>query len=72
MILTWGASVEVVVVLGNVCEDTEPVRNFEGHHVFCIQERRNSELLLGDPEGLRRSTVSSSTEIHTLACWDEK
>lgn len=37
VILTRGASVEVVVVLRDVSQDAEAVRNFKSHHVFCIQ-----------------------------------
>lgn len=51
--LTRGATVEVVVVLRDVRQDTEAVRNLESHHVFCIQQCRNSQLLLCNLEGLQ-------------------
>lgn len=41
---------EVVVVLGDVSEDTETVWNFESHHVLCIQQRRNSQMLFCNTE----------------------
>lgn len=41
---------EVVVVLGNVCQDTEAIRNLKSHHVFCIQQSWNSQFLLCDTE----------------------
>lgn len=37
---------EVVVVLGHVCEDAEAVGYSQGHHVLCIQESRDPQLLL--------------------------
>lgn len=51
-ILTGGTSVEVVVILGDVCQDAEAVGDLKSHHVFCIQQGRNSQLLLRNPEGL--------------------
>lgn len=51
-ILTGGASVEVVVILGDVRQDAEAVGDLKSHHVFCIQQGRNSQLLLRNPEGL--------------------
>lgn len=59
LILTGGASMEEVVVLRHVCEDTEAVRNFKGHHVVCIQQRWNSQLLR-DPERLQISSTLSN------------
>lgn len=41
---------EVVVVLGDVSQDTQAVGNFESHHVFCIQQCWNSQLLLCNTE----------------------
>lgn len=41
---------EVVVVLGHVCEDAEAVRYSQGHHVLRIQESRYPQLLLGHTE----------------------
>ncbi len=38
--------VEEVVVLGDVCDDAEPVRHFHGHHVFCVQQGWNPQLCL--------------------------
>lgn len=62
-ILTRGASVEVVVVLRDVCQDAEAVRNLKSHHVFCIQQRRNSQLLLRNPERLQiTSTLANKAE----------
>lgn len=52
VILTRGASVEVVVILGDISQDAEAVGDLKGHHVFCIQQGRNSQLLLRNPEGL--------------------
>lgn len=51
-ILTGGTSVEVVVILGDVRQDAEAVGDLKSHHVFCIQQGRNSQLLLRNPEGL--------------------
>lgn len=43
---------EVVVILGDVRQDAEAVGDLKSHHVFCIQQGRNSQLLLRNPEGL--------------------
>lgn len=51
-ILTGGTSVEVVVILGDIRQDAEAVGDLQSHHVFCIQQGRNSQLLLRNPEGL--------------------
>lgn len=54
---------EVVVVLGDICQDTEAVRNLKSHHVFCIQQCWNSQLLLRNCERLQiTSTLSNKTE----------
>ena len=45
---------EVVVVLGDVCEDTEAVRDPEGQHVLRIQQSRDTKLLLSNTERLHR------------------
>lgn len=50
--LTGGASVEVVVVLGHVGQDTQPVRHLQSHHVLCVQQGRDAQLLLRHTEGL--------------------
>lgn len=42
---------EVVVVLRHVCEDTETVRYSQGHHVLCVQESGDPQLLLCHTEG---------------------
>lgn len=42
---------EVVVVLRHICEDTETVGYSQGHHVLCVQESRDSQLLLCHTEG---------------------
>lgn len=51
-ILTGGTSVEVVVILGDIRQDAEAVGDLKSHHVFCVQQGRNSQLLLRNPEGL--------------------
>lgn len=38
--------VEEVVILGDIGNDAETVRNFHGHHVFWVQQSRNSQLRL--------------------------
>ena len=43
---------KVVVVLGDVGENAEAVRNLESHHVFCIQQGWDSQLLLCNSECL--------------------
>ena len=53
LILTRVASVEVVVILRDIRQDTEAVRNPKSHHVFCIQQSWNSQLLLCNLEGLQ-------------------
>ena len=50
--LTRGSSVKVVVVLGDVGENTEAVGNLEGHHVFCVQQGWDTQLLLCNSERL--------------------
>lgn len=60
LILTWGASMEVVVVLWDVCQDTEAVRDLKSHHVFCIQQCWNSQLLLRNLEGLQKTSALSN------------
>lgn len=44
--------VEEVVVLGDVCDDAEPIGDFHGDHVFWIQQGRNPQLGLGHLERL--------------------
>lgn len=39
--------VEVVVVLGDVRDDAEPIGHLHGDHVFWIQQGRNPQLSLG-------------------------
>lgn len=60
LILTRGASVEVVVVLGDISQDAEAVRNLKCHHVFCIQQRWNSQLFFCNTERLQIKPVLSS------------
>lgn len=43
---------EVVVILGHIGQDAEAVGDLKSHHVLCIQQGRNSQLLLRNPEGL--------------------
>jgi hypothetical protein len=43
---------EEVVVLGDVGENTEAVGNLEGHHVFCVQQGWDTQLLLCNSERL--------------------
>lgn len=43
---------EEVVVLGDVCDNTEPIGDFHGDHVFWIQQGRNPQLSLGHIECL--------------------
>lgn len=50
--LTGGASVEVVVVLRHVGQDTQPVRHLQGDHVLRVQQGRDAQLLLRHTEGL--------------------
>lgn len=38
--------VKEVVVLGDICDDAEPIRHFHGHHVFWVQQGRNPQLFL--------------------------
>lgn len=59
-ILTRGAFMEVVVVLGHICQDTEAVRNLKSHHVFCIHQCWNSQLLLRDLERLQMTLSLSN------------
>lgn len=47
--------VEEVVVLGDVCDNTEPIGDFHGDHVFWIQQGRNPQLSLGHVECLGTS-----------------
>lgn len=51
-LLTGGAPVEVVVVLGHVGQDAQPVRHLQGHHVLSVQQGWDAQLLLGHMEGL--------------------
>lgn len=48
---------EVVVVLRDVCQDTEAIRDLKSHHVFCIQQRWNSQLLFRNPERLQTTLL---------------
>lgn len=66
LILTWVASVEVVVILRDIRQDTEAVRNPKGHHVFCIQQSWNSQLLLCNLEGLQTTSTLSNRTGETL------
>lgn len=66
LILTGGASVEVVVILGDISQDAEAVGDLESHHVFCIQQGWNPQLLLRNPEGLKTTnTHTRQTPTHT-------
>lgn len=47
--------VEEVVVLGDVCDNTEPIGDFHGDHVFWIQQGRNPQLRLSHIECLGTS-----------------
>lgn len=68
-ILTGGASVEVVVILGDVRQDAEAVGDLKSHHVFCIQQGRNSQLLLRNTEGLEmRKKRVPSTHTASIYC----
>lgn len=51
--LTGGTPLEVVVVLGHVGQDAQPVRHLQGHHVLGVQQGRDAQLLLRHTEGLR-------------------
>jgi hypothetical protein len=66
-ILTCRASVEIVVVLGNIGEDAEPVWNPQGHHVLCIQQSRDPQLLLSNTECLEEID-NHDTAIKSKAC----
>lgn len=50
--LTGGPPVEVIVVLGDVGEDAQPVRDLQRHHVLCVQQSRDPQLLLCHLESL--------------------
>lgn len=50
--LTGGAPVEVVVVLGHVGQNAQPVGHLQGHHVLGVQQGRDAQLLLSHAEGL--------------------
>lgn len=50
--LTGRSTLEVVVVLRHVGEDAQPVRDPQRHHVLCVQQRRDAQLLLGHSESL--------------------
>lgn len=57
VILTRRASVEVVVILGDIGQDAEAVGDLKSHHVFCVQQGGNSQLLLRNSEGLEISNT---------------
>lgn len=65
VILTRGASVEVVVILGDISQDAEAVGDLKGHHVLCIQQGRNSQLLLRNPEGLEITNTHTFYQIRS-------
>lgn len=68
-ILTGGASVEVVVILGDVRQDAEAVGDLKSHHVFCVQQGRNSQLLLRNTEGLEMTHIRvPSTQTASIYC----
>lgn len=52
LLLTRGASMEVVVVLRDIRQDTEAVRNPKSHHVFCVQQSWNPQLFFCNFKGL--------------------
>jgi len=52
--LTLWLAMEVVVVLGDVCDDGEFVRHLDGHHVRRLQERWDAQLLLRHLKRLHR------------------
>lgn len=60
--LTGGASVEVVVVLGHVGQDAQPVGHLQGHHVLGVQQGRDAQLLLRHEEGLGEGQAAGSTQ----------
>lgn len=51
--LTGGTPLEVVVVLGHVGQDAQPVGHLQGHHVLGVQQGRDAQLLLRHAKGLR-------------------
>lgn len=58
---------EVVVVLGDVSQDAEAVGDLQRHHVFGVQQGRNPQLLLRNPEGLETTnTHIRGIPTHTL------
>ena len=67
LVLTRRASMEVVVILRDVGQDAEAVGNPKSHHVVCIQQRWNSQLILGHTECLQTTSRSgwSSGSRHT-------
>jgi len=46
MVLTGRPSVEVVIILGNIGEDAQPVWYPQGNHILCIQQGWDPQLLL--------------------------
>lgn len=65
-VLTGGPPVEVIVVLGDVGEDAQSVRDLQRHHVLCVQQSRDPQLLLCHLEGLghRNNTIKP-------VCWGQ-
>lgn len=49
--LSGGAPLEVVVVLGHVGQDAQPVGDLQSHHVLGVQQGRDAQLLLRHAEG---------------------
>lgn len=56
--------VEEVVVLGDVCDDAEPIGDSHGDHVFWIQQGRNPQLGLGHVECLETRISSEKLSDH--------
>lgn len=60
-VLTGRPPVEVIVVLGDVGEDAQPVRDLQRHHVLCVQQSRDPQLLLCHLESLGHKNNTDTT-----------
>lgn len=59
--LTGSPPVEVIVVLGDVGEDAQPVRDLQRHHVLCVQQSRDPQFLLCHLESLGHKNNTNTT-----------
>lgn len=63
---------EVVIILGNVGEDAQPVWNPQSNHIFCIQQGWDPQLLLCHSKCLEMKQKRSLVQPRSRAAPHQK